>query len=164
VVINAGRIPEPADIQRISRMTEALLTLGHHGDRTGTVLALESGAESGQALRAFLDRLDTGGLGVCLNPGTLYLGGFDPYQCGRALRERIVYSLGQDFRRSGTIRTSQETPLGHGDIDWMQYLSVLEEVEYRGWLTIRRETGENRLGDIAAGVEFLRRLVGPAEA
>ena len=51
-------------------------------------------------------------------------------------------------------------PLGHGDIDWMNFLAKLEEVEYRGWLTIERETGENRLADVAAGVSFLRRLIG----
>ena len=43
-------------------------------------------------------------------------------------------------------------PLGHGDIDWMQFLGVLEEVEYRGWLTVER--------DVTAGVAFLRRLIG----
>ncbi len=57
-------------------------------------------------------------------------------------------------------RAAQEVPLGQGDIDWMKFLGVLEEVEYRGWLTIERETGDNRLADVAAGVAFLRRLIG----
>ena len=34
-----------------------------------------------------------------------------------------------------------------------------EEVEYRGWLTIKQETGDNRRDAIAAGVSFLRRFV-----
>jgi sugar phosphate isomerase/epimerase len=51
-------------------------------------------------------------------------------------------------------------PLGHGDIDWLEYLGVLEEIEYRGWLTVERESGEKRVADVAAGVAFLRRLVG----
>ena len=51
-------------------------------------------------------------------------------------------------------------PLGHGDIDWMHYLGVLEEIEYRGWLTVERESGDDRVADVAAGVAFLRRLVG----
>jgi L-ribulose-5-phosphate 3-epimerase len=53
----------------------------------------------------------------------------------------------------------QKVPLGHGDIDWMQLLSVLEEIEYRGWLTIEQESGENRLADVAGVVDFLRRFV-----
>ena len=51
-------------------------------------------------------------------------------------------------------------PLGHGDIDWLRYLGVLEEGEYRGWLTVERETGNNPLADVAEGVAFLRRLLG----
>ena len=62
--------------------------------------------------------------------------------------------------RASASRAAQEVPLGHGDIDWMKYLAALEEVEYRGWLTIERETGENRLAEVAEGVAFLRRLIG----
>ena len=42
----------------------------------------------------------------------------------------------------------------------MAFLATLEEIEYRGWLTIERESGENRLADIAQGVAFLRRFIG----
>jgi sugar phosphate isomerase/epimerase len=61
---------------------------------------------------------------------------------------------------SGASRAAREVPLGHGDIDWARYLGVLEEVQYRGWLTVEREAGDNRLPDVAEGVAFLRRLLG----
>ena len=64
-----------------------------------------------------------------------------------------------DARRSAASRAAQEVPLGHGDLDWLQYIGVLEEVEYLGWITVKRETGNNRLADVAAGVQFLRRFV-----
>ena len=32
--------------------------------------------------------------------------------------------------------------------------------EYRGWLAVEREAGDSRAADVAAGVAFLRRLVG----
>jgi L-ribulose-5-phosphate 3-epimerase len=54
-------------------------------------------------------------------------------------------------------------PLGHGDMDWTLYLGALEEIEYRGWLTIACDSGGNRVADVATGVSFLRRLVGPQE-
>ena len=63
-------------------------------------------------------------------------------------------------RRASASRAAQEVPLGHGDLDWVELLGVLEEVEYRGWLTVERETGANPFADVAAGVQFLRRLVG----
>src|SRR5438876_2305244 len=43
VTIQAGRAPEETDSPRARLMTEAFLALGHHGDRTGTMLALETG-------------------------------------------------------------------------------------------------------------------------
>src|SRR5439155_26536921 len=158
--VAAGRIPEDADDPRGRLLTEALLALGHYGDRTGTVLALETGLESGPVLRQFLDRFDTGGLGVNLDPANLLLGGFDPYESARALHGRVVHGHAQDAHQAGPNRTGQLVPLGHGDIDWLRYASVLEEIDYHGWLVIEQETGDNRIRDVAAGVKFLRRLIG----
>jgi len=160
IIVQAGHIPDKPEDPRGQLLTEALLALGQHGDRVGAVLALETGLESGDTLRQFLERFDTGGLGVNLDPANLLVHGFDPYESARALQGRIVHTHAKDARSASASRAAQEVPLGHGDIDWMLYLSVLEEIEYRGWLTIERETGDNRLADVAAGVGFLRRFVG----
>lgn len=160
VIVQAGRIPEDREDPRARFLTESLLALGHYGDRTGGVLALESGLESGQVLRQFLDGFDSGGLGVNLDPASLLLGGSDPYESTRALRGRVVHAHAQDARQAGPNPAGQLVPLGHGDIEWMRYLSVLEEIEYRGWLVVVQETGNNRIGDVTAGVQFLRRFLG----
>jgi sugar phosphate isomerase/epimerase len=159
-IVQAGRVPEDAGDPRAGLLTEALRALGEHGDRTGTVLALETGLESGEVLRRFLDRFDTGGLGANLDPANLLMNGFDPYAGARALHGKVVHTHARDARSAGPSRAAQEVPLGHGDIDWMQYLGVLEEIDYRGWLTIEQEAGGTRPADIAAGVQFLRRFVG----
>src|SRR5262249_8644276 len=57
VIVEAGRIPDDLDDPRAATLTETLLALGQHGDRTGTVLALETGLESGEVLNKFLERL-----------------------------------------------------------------------------------------------------------
>jgi len=159
VVVQAGRVPDDPQAESARWLREALWALGQHGDRVGAVLALETGLESGETLAQFLNQFDTGGLGVNLDPANLLMNGFDPYASAQALRGRIVHSHAKDARTSTANRAAQEVPLGHGDIEWMRYLGVLEEVEYRGWLTIERETGDNRLADVTAGVGFLRRLV-----
>src|SRR6185437_954455 len=97
----------------------------------------------GSTLAAFLDRFDTGSLGVNLDPANLLLHGFDPYESIQALGRRIVHAHAKDARQDSASRSAEEVPLGHGDIDWMKFLGVLEEVEYRGWLTIERETGQS---------------------
>src|SRR5690242_11767139 len=82
-IVQAGRVPEKPDDPRAALLTEALRVLGHHGDRIGAVLALDTGLESGAVLGTFLDRFDTGGLGVNLDPANLLLGGFDPDESAR---------------------------------------------------------------------------------
>jgi L-ribulose-5-phosphate 3-epimerase len=160
VLIEAGPIPEDPYSPRARLLTEALQTLGRHGERTGAVLALRTGFESGQILRQFLDRFDGGGLGVNLAPAALLINGFDPYESTRALPGRVVYAQAKDARQGSANRGGQPVPLGHGNIDWRNYLSVLEEIGYHGWLTIEQDVGDQRLKDILASVGFLRRLLG----
>jgi sugar phosphate isomerase/epimerase len=159
VIVQAGRIPEQADDPRALLLAEALHALGRHGDHVGAVLALETGLESGAVLRAFLERLDTGGLGANLNPANLLLHDFDPCASARALRDKVVHTHATDARRASPGRSAEEVPPGHGDLDWPHYLGVLEEIGYGGWLTIEREGGGDRVAEVAAGVGFLRRLV-----
>jgi L-ribulose-5-phosphate 3-epimerase len=160
VIVQAGSAAGDANEPRLMLLRESLQALAHHVDRVGATLALETGLEDGSILAAFLDRFDSGALGVNLDPANLLLHGFDPYASIQALGRRIVHSHAKDARQSSASRAAQEVPLGHGDIDWMKYLAALEEVEYRGWITIERETGESRLADIAAAVSFLRLLIG----
>jgi len=160
VVIQAGRIPSDVMDPRLTWLKEALLALGQYGDRVGAVLALETGLEAGEVLGPFLDHCDTGSLRVNFDAANLLMHDIDPYVSARVLNGKIVHAHAKDVRQSGASRVAQEVPIGHGDIDWMRYLSVLEEIDYRAWLTIERESGQNRLADVAAGVSFLRRFVG----
>ena len=161
-IVEAGAVPgEGAGEEARGRLlTDSLTALAAHGDRIGAILALETGLESGEALNAYLARFDAGSLGANLDPANLLTHGFDVYASARALNRRIVRVTGRDARLVGASRTAQEVPLGRGDVEWMELLGVLEEVEYRGWLTVARESGDDRLADVTAGVAFLRRLTG----
>jgi sugar phosphate isomerase/epimerase len=158
-IVQAGRVPRDNDDPRGPVLTESLAALSRYGDRTGATLALETGLESGAELRTYLDRFDSGSLAVNFDPANLLLNGHDPYESLRALQGKVAHAHAKDARRSGTSHAAQEVPLGHGDIDWMRLLEVFEEVEYRGWLTVERESGETRLADVSEGVAFLRRFL-----
>jgi L-ribulose-5-phosphate 3-epimerase len=164
VVIQAGRVPsedEEKNLTARSRLlAEALQALGPYGDRIGVALALETGLESGAQLRDYLKRFDAGSIGVNYDPANLLMNGFDPIESMRDLKTLVRHAHAKDARLVGASRSAREVPLGHGDIDWLTLLSVFEEVEYRGWLAVERESGDDRPGDIAAGVAFLRRLIG----
>jgi L-ribulose-5-phosphate 3-epimerase len=159
-IVQAGRVPgdDEADSPRARTLTESLTALAAHGDRIGATLALETGLEPGAALAAFLGRFDSGSLAADLNPADVLGNGFDPYDAARALRGRVAHVHAKDARKSSPSRASQEVPLGHGDVDWLQFLGVLEDIEYRGWMVVQHDGGDDRLGDVTTGVAFLRRL------
>jgi sugar phosphate isomerase/epimerase len=159
-IVAAGKIPDAADDPRMPLMRESLLALGQYGDRIGTSLALETGLESGETLKACFDTLDTGGLGVNYDPANMLINGFDPIENLTPLRGRIAHTHAKDARKVAVSRSATEVPLGHGDIDWIAYFGTLSALEYRGWIVIEREGGINRVADVAAGVSFLKRLVG----
>jgi len=156
VIVQAGRVPLEGSPS--PGMEEVLRVLGRYGDQVGARLALETGLEAGSVLAPFLDRFDTGGLGVNLNPANLIVGGFDPPEDTRALGTHIIHAYATDARRAAANQAARQVPLGHGDVDWLTLLGALEEVAYRGWLTIEQESATDPLADMKAGVAFLRRL------
>src|SRR5262249_24470478 len=133
-----------------------LTSLGQHGDRVGTTIALVTsvtGAESGARLAEYLDRVDTGSLGVCFSPGNVVVGGQDPRALVRAVGKRIAYLHATDARHSSS-RGAALVPVGHGYVDWLQLLGTLEEVAYRGCLTVAADAG----ADAPAAIRFLKHL------
>ena len=49
-----------------------------------------------------------------------------------------------------------ELPLGYGNVNWNAYLRALQDVGYKGFLTIERECGEDPAADITLAANFLR--------
>lgn len=146
--------PRPQGERGESLLKESLEALGKHGDRTGVTVALDAGLDEPAAVVAYLDRIDVGCLAVNYNPANLVLAGFNAYEAIRVLGRRLVHVHAQDARRISPTKTTT-VPLGHGDLDWIQLLAHLEEIPYRGCLTVLGDDG----AESAAGVAFLRRFV-----
>ena len=53
----------------------------------------------------------------------------------------------------------RELPLGTGGVDFKNYLKALEEIGYRGFLTIERECGANPAADIETAANYLRKVI-----
>jgi len=51
-----------------------------------------------------------------------------------------------------------EVPLGQGGVSFPYYLRALDDIGYHGYLTIEREAGEDRMGDVRRAIHFLRSL------
>lgn len=157
-IVQPGPLAE-ADSPERQRLTEALLNLGQHGDRIGTVLALETGLDAGDTLANFLATFDTGGLGANYDPANLFVNGHDPYDALTALKSRLTHVHARDARRQTASRTAAEVPLGAGDLDWLRLTATLGVLEYRGWVVVERENATDALAELTAGVSVLRRLL-----
>jgi L-ribulose-5-phosphate 3-epimerase len=161
VIIQGPKLPGEGEETRANPLREALTDLGRYGDRVGSDLALEIGLDSPEAVAAYLDQFDVGSLKADYDPANLLVNGFDPVKGIIPLHRRIAHVHARDARKVNVNRGAQEVALGAGDVDWLSFIGSLVSVEYRGWLTIRRETGTDRLKDIERGVAFLRRVLVP---
>ena len=49
-------------------------------------------------------------------------------------------------------------PLGQGAAEYPELLGILEEHQYRGYLTVARDESDNPLDEIAAALDYLKNL------
>ena len=56
-------------------------------------------------------------------------------------------------------RFYEEVPLGEGSVDFKAYLAALDEIGYRGFLTIEREVGDSPERDIKTAYDYLKSII-----
>ena len=110
--------------------------LAAYADSIGSVFAAETGTEKAPVLKAFLDSLGAKGLRVNFDPANLVMvAGDDPVKAVYVLRDYIVHTHAKDG---------------------IKYLGALNDIGYKGYLTIEREVGDNPADDIGMAVDFLK--------
>src|SRR5687768_1472227 len=114
VIAPLPKLPGEAEPERARLLREALLDLGRHGDRVGTVLALEVGMAARAAVAAYLAPFDVGSLTVNAEPADLLVSGCAPVRGVLPLPRRIAHTHARDARRSTVSRGAQEVALGSG--------------------------------------------------
>lgn len=179
VTTHIGVVPENERNPRWAVMASACADLGRYGDMVGASFAVETGPEPSGTLRRFLDSLGSRGVRVNLDPANLAMVvGEDAATAVRNLAPYIVHTHAKDgimvqktdpesiynFFAEGGIgdlriwEYFKEVPLGQGQVNWKEYIAALDEIGYRGFLTIEREVGDDPAKDIAEAVAFLKKL------
>jgi sugar phosphate isomerase/epimerase len=154
VTTHIGRVPDDKQDPVYSVMQEACFELAAYADSVKAHFAVETGPEMSLALKEFLDGLHSTGVSVNMDPANMVMCcGDDPVQSVYNLRKYIVHTHAKDGTRKG------EVPLGQGSVDWVRYLNALEDIGYRGFLTIEREVGPTPEQDIQIAVDFLRKTM-----
>ncbi len=175
VTTHIGVVPEDSSHPRYRCMQEACYQLAEYADAHKAHFAVETGPETAATLKGFLDSLGSRGVAVNLDPANLVMvTGDDPVKAVYTLRDYIVHTHAKDGRKLLDVgaeavygladvedviqegKAFEELPLGAGDVDWKGYLRALDEIGYKGFLTIEREVGEDPSADIGLAVRFLR--------
>ncbi len=177
VTTHIGVVPSDPNHPRYKIMQEACGELAEYADSIGAHFAVETGPETSLTLKGFLDSLHSTGVGVNLDPANLVMvTGDDPANAVYNLKDYIVHTHAKDgtklfdkdpeivygIRRDDALVTSRsfkEMPLGEGQVPYTKYLKALEDIGYRGFLTIERECGDDPAGDIAKAVSFLKEII-----
>lgn len=172
VTTHIGVVPEDKTCERYSIMQEACRELAEYADSLGAHFAIETGPETAVILRDFLDSLGSRGVAVNLDPANFVMvTGDDPVRAVYTLKDYIVHTHAKDGVKlkgcdvaglyegiEDAIRAGKafvELPLGKGGVDFDNYLKALDEIGYRGFLTIEREVGEDPTRDITEAARFL---------
>ena len=175
VTTHIGAVPKDPSHPRYGIMQDACGQLAEYANQLGSHFAIETGPEPADVLRKFLDTLPSDGVGVNLDPANLHMCfNCDAAEAVRILKPYIVHTHAKDgvykkFCDSEIMYGilplpadyqeedyCEEVPLGQGGVNWKEYLSALDGIGYRGFLTIERETGDNPAGDIRMAADFLR--------
>lgn len=176
VTTHIGVIPQDPNHNRYKIMQEACAQLCGYADSLNAHFAIETGPEVAVTLKNFLDSLGSKGVAVNFDPANfIMVTGDDPVKAVYTLRDYIVHTHAKDGRKlkdsdpeviygiiEDVIQEGSafiELPLGQGDVDFPNYIKALDEIGYKGYLTVEREVGENPEKDIKTAVEFLKNLI-----
>ena len=136
---------------------DRILCLADAARESGIKLLMETGQESGEDLKHFLEELSHPALGVNFDPANMIL--YDqgnPIDAVRTLAPWISHVHIKDASRTKQPGTwGAEVPWGEGEVGPDAFLSALEKIEFAGTLAIEREAGDDRFKDIKLAVERL---------
>lgn len=184
VTTHIGIVPSDANGRIYETMHQACVELSEFACGMNGYFAIETGPETAAHLKAFLDGLGSRGVAVNYDPANFVMvTGDDPVQGVYTLKDYIVHTHAKDGIKLGHIDPRdvygeygydkaldhaelaamaetgpafREVPLGEGSVDWNGYLKALNEIGYKGYLTIEREVGTNPEADIGKAVQFLQ--------
>lgn len=147
VLLRAGAVPDETEVSKRTIFVHALTELARRADHRGIRLTIETGSEPGKVLAGIFDTIASPGLAASLDPSSMLLQGHDPIAATSALGTWIAHAYAPDESRSSTRGVKHPRGFGYasGALNWEEYLGALEEIGYRGFLTIWPEP----LGDQA---------------
>lgn len=157
VTFHAGFLPHEETDPEFEKLQHRVRLVADVFAAKGIDLAFETGQESADTLKIFLEKLGRVNIGVNFDPANMIL--YDkgsPIDALRTLATWVKQCHIKDANRTQTPGAwGEEVAVGTGQVDWKQFFSVVNEIQFSGWCCIEREAGNQRVADIITA----RRLV-----
>ncbi|MCX7394898.1 MAG: sugar phosphate isomerase/epimerase [Planctomycetales bacterium] len=153
-----GRIPSDHASKSRQLLVEILSDLARHGNHVGTILCITPTDDSAEDLLALISEIKTGPVGVDFDPAHFTMTGRSSADALRTLHAVTSHVQLRDGLRDFS-GGSQEAAIGQGAVDWPEVFALLNEMDYRGWLTVIRTQGDDRIGDMSRAITFVRNLL-----
>ena len=157
VLARLGSIPPESEAAGRETFLGAVRELGRRADHRGVRLAIETGPDAGDVLRALLDSYNSPGLAASIDPTALLQNGHDPGEAIRALGPHVAHAYASDPTSAASLSpVARRSGRPSGGLDWEEYLGSLEEVNYRGDLTVWPDATRDASAQFKAVVERLK--------
>ncbi len=159
VTTHLGRV-DAWSVQR-GYVAQAVRELADMADRTGTHIAFETGGADPVLLSKLLREMNAPGLGAAYDPAGLLIDGFEPMAGMEPLAGCILNARIRDAVAGTGARPGREVAVGSGQIDFTEYLAMLDQAGYRGTGFIRRTGAERALDEVADAKRRIEDLMRP---
>ncbi len=147
-----------ATAESFRTLCEVANDLAAHGNHVGCILTLEFPAYDICGMERLLSAITAGPVDIVFDPATAVLSGMAAVDTCRRLHHRLGFVRGRDVLRTSDA-TGTETAVGQGVVPWDVFLPGIIEIDYSGWLSVERTTGDDRAADVVSGIRFVRNLL-----
>jgi len=153
---------EDTDSEASRKFREKVLFLADAAGDKNVMLLMETGQETAEHLKTFVETLNHPSIGINFDPANMIL--YDkgnPIQAVKTLSPWIKHIHIKDALRTKAAGTwGQEVVWDTGEVGSEEFLRTLKRINYTGALAIEREAGDSRLEDIKTASEALRCFAG----
>lgn len=154
VTTHAGVLPEDPSDPAYQTMLRSVADIAEYAEGLNLYFTLETGQESPQALKTFIDTIGSSSLKVNYDPCNLLQFGSaaDAIEGVHILRGEIVHTHAKDWNPE-----TRQATCGEGLVPWPGYIQALKDIGYKGVLAIEDESGNpDMIDSIRRSYAFLQ--------
>jgi L-ribulose-5-phosphate 3-epimerase len=160
ITFHAGFLPHETSDPNFNKLLQRITQIADLFAAAGIELGFETGQETAEALRVFLQQLKKPSVGVNFDPANIILYGKDePISSLRILGPWLKQCHIKDATKTKAPGTwGEEVVVGTGQVDWKAFFQTAEQLGFKGDYAIEREAGEQRATDIKTARQYMSKF------